>query len=290
MHGLFPTSRIFDYGWPFVYRCDNKREKDFLHSRIRKYVYSRRRGKFNLPSKYQNLVYEVRSLTKSQIRNKLFLVKPGSSLECELFQSTFEYANKLLTKCIWKTPSNSAESMARLVDTHRLAKKDVPRITRKLWPSFPSTSEVVTGMSRSGKTPSGLWTPRFRASHPVTPAIARALPAEATRMINNVIGIRSTVYVPAKFLSWFKLRDGILFLTVRYDLPIGLVRFLTSEWIKCPFNLWLKVPVRYKYYLRHQERSSETERIINLSDAEFDSETDSEEMGSLTSSDYMTLM
>lgn len=73
----------------------------------------------------------------------------------------------------------------------------------------------------------------------------------ATRIVSNVIvGIRSSEEVPKKFLSYFQYRGGFLILTVRHNLPIGLVRFLLGRWCVKPFSLWLRRAVTFKQYLK----------------------------------------
>lgn len=64
----------------------------------------------------------------------------------------------------------------------------------------------------------------------------------------NVLGIRADIEVPKKFLGHFRYRWGFLILT-SFAIPIGLVRFLTSQWIKTPFNLWLNRNVSYRKFL-----------------------------------------
>jgi hypothetical protein len=252
----FPTGKIFDLSWPFKYRCGSERERTFLIGRIRGFVYSRRRGNLKLPNRYQDLLAELSRLTKGQIRQMLYLVKPDLAVDRAALGSTFDYANRVLTRCIWRFSGNLSEDCARQVDTHRLAKRDWPRNPRSLWPSSPSVTELVA-MARSGKVPSSLWKPPRVVNNPPRIRDLHDDVGLATRVIaNNVIGIRSTIAVPRKFLPWFRYRDGILFLTVRYRIPIGLVRLLLSEWIRAPFNLWLKVPCRLKYYLRLQAPSS----------------------------------
>jgi hypothetical protein len=74
----------------------------------------------------------------------------------------------------------------------------------------------------------------------------------ATRIVsNNVVGIRSSVEVPKKFLKYFRYRQNFLILTVNYALPIGLVRFLLGQWCVAPYSLWLRRAVLLKKFLRN---------------------------------------
>lgn len=246
----FPTSKIFDLEWPFHHRCRSEEERTFLISRVRRYAFGRRRGGFKLPSRFRDLVDEVSGYSKAEVRQMIFQVKPEISLECRLLQSTFEFANRVLTRCVWRFSGSISEDCARRVDVHRLAKKDWPRNARSLWPSTPSVSELI-GMSRAGKVPVPLQKPRKLVLDPPTMRDLSTNSRLATRVVaDNVIGIRSSVFVPRMYHPWFKYRDGFLILVVRYSMPIGLVRFLLGAWKTNPFNLWLNVNCRLKHYLR----------------------------------------
>lgn len=246
----FPTHAIFDLAWPFHYRCRSEEERKFLAGRIRNYAYSHRRGKFKLPSRFSDLVDEVSNMSRRDIRSKIYLVTPELSDERRLLSSTFDLANRVLTRCLWNIPRSVSEDCARRVDCHRLSKTEWPRNPGSLWPSSPSVPELIV-MSRSGKVPERLTRfPRVVNNCP-TVQMLRSDRALATRVVSdNVIGIRSSVQVPRKFLPWFRYRNGILFLTVRYSIPIGLVRFLLGEWKRSVHNLWLRAKCHLKYYLR----------------------------------------
>lgn len=249
----FPTREILDLAWPFRYRYRCEGERKFLIGRIQSYVYNHRRGILNLPSRFRDLVDEVSGMTKSHIRERLYRVKPDLAAECRALRATFDYANRVLTRCIWSFSGAISEDCARQVDCHRLGKRDWPRNPRSLWPSSPSVSELLV-MTRSGKVPDRMWKPpKIVVNYPRVKELSTNSALSTRVVANNVIGIRSTVSVPRKFLPWFRYRSGILFLTVRYRIPIGLTRFLLSQWIQNPFNLWLKVNCRLKYYLRLQD-------------------------------------
>lgn len=257
----FPTDKVFDLAWPFHYRCRSEKERKFLAGRIRSYAFNHRRGSFKLPSRFsggRSLVDEVSKLTKGQLRQRLFLVKPDLAVECRLLQATFDYANRVLTRCIWRFSGKISADCARRVDTNRLDKRDWPRNPRSLWPSSPTVTELLA-MTRCGKTPTPLWKPPKLIGNQLRVSDLKWRLKSATRIVSdNVVGLRSTVPVPRKFLPWFRYRDGILFLTVRYSLPAGLVRLVLSQWIRDPFSLWLKVNCRLKYYLRIHEPAGKT--------------------------------
>lgn len=255
----FPQE-MFDLSWPFRYRCRSEKERKFLASRVRTYAYSRRRGNFKLPSRFKSLVDEISKLDKAKLRIMIYKVKPDISVECRLLRSTFDFANRILTKCIWRFTGKVSDDCARQVDTLRLAKRDWPRNSRLLWPSSPSVTELMV-MSRSGKVPERMWKPPkvVNDCYKVRD-VAKSLRLANRVLTDNVIGIRSTITVPRKFLPWFRYRDGILFLSVRYNIPAGLTRFLLAQWITSPFNLWLKTNARLKYYLRLVRREEDLER------------------------------
>jgi hypothetical protein len=122
------------------------------------------------------------------------------------------------------------------------------------WPSFPSIPEWME-MLRKGIDPFE----RPELKIPVGNTGYTRVPrgelhsnyALATRIVANVIvGIRSSVEVPAKFRGYFRYRQNFLILTARAALPIGLVRFLLGRWCRAPYSLWLRRQCTLKQYLR----------------------------------------
>jgi hypothetical protein len=65
----------------------------------------------------------------------------------------------------------------------------------------------------------------------------------------HIVGIRSDIEVPKKFLGHFRYRCGFLILTAP-TLPIGLARFLLARWCIDPTSLWLEWFGTLKMYLR----------------------------------------
>lgn len=93
----------------------------------------------------------------------------------------------------------------------------------------------------------------------------------ATRIVaNNIVGIRSSVEVPRKFLGYFRYRQNFLILTVQHNLPIGLVRFLLGQWCVAPYSLWLRRAVLFKKFLKKVPISLVRQARIRL--AEYSSE------------------
>jgi hypothetical protein len=122
------------------------------------------------------------------------------------------------------------------------------------WPSFPSITEWME-MLRRGLDPFGS---RLQPEPVDSPGFTRVDRSElhdnhvlATKIVkHNIVGIRSSVKIPAKFRGYFRYRHNFLILTVRHNLPVGLVRFLLSHWVVSPFSLWLRRAVSLKKFLR----------------------------------------
>jgi hypothetical protein len=73
----------------------------------------------------------------------------------------------------------------------------------------------------------------------------------ATRIVSSqIVGIRSSVEVPRKFLKYFRYRQNFLILVGRHALPAGLVRFLLGQWCKAPYSLWLRRAVLLRTFLK----------------------------------------
>jgi hypothetical protein len=68
--------------------------------------------------------------------------------------------------------------------------------------------------------------------------------------MRHVVGLRSDVEVPEKYLGYFRYRWGFLILTAPFILPIGLTRFIVSLWVRNPHSLWLEWFGTLKQYLR----------------------------------------
>jgi len=122
------------------------------------------------------------------------------------------------------------------------------------WPSFPSISEWME-MCRKGLDPFArkeLETPVGNIGFTsVSRRETQENPVLMTKIVcNAIVGIRSTEEVPGKYLKYFSYGGNFLILTHRFNLPIGLVRFLTAKWIVKPFSLWLRRSVLFKKFLK----------------------------------------
>jgi len=123
------------------------------------------------------------------------------------------------------------------------------------WPSSPSITEWIE-MVRKGLNPSER--PIYDIGSPNAPGFTKVSKravqvnlALASRIVsNNIVGIRSSVEVPAKYLQYFRYRQNFLILTASWTIPIGLVRFLISQWVQHPYSLWLRRAVAFKTFLK----------------------------------------
>jgi len=119
---------------------------------------------------------------------------------------------------------------------------------RSLWPSSLTINELLEASQRG-------WTEY--PSIPPPPIITRVgvrefngnpfLAKEIVR--RNVVGIRSDLEIPKRYLDHFRYRRNFLILTAPV-IPIGLARFLASVWITDPSSLWLERMVSFKKFLK----------------------------------------
>lgn len=262
LYARFPNHKLFNLSALLEKSCSSPEDRKFLMRRLNSYLNGRRRGNLKLPKRFSELLTCLSNRTKGSIRGMMHAVKPDTSVEHPLPKWAFDYVRRILPSTLWSTTEYSFDSCARRVDVNRLSKRDVPRGAGSLWPSSPTFMEMLEKLRR-GKTSSGLWKPTFGFKNHMSVSELRKNPKLATRIVtDNIIGIRPQVSIPEKFLRWFRYRDGMLFLTVRYSVPIGLVRFLLGQWIRNPFSLWLRVNCRFKYYLKlHRPPSKDGDPI-----------------------------
>jgi hypothetical protein len=246
---VLPIGKVFDLSDLFLQHCADRRDRNVLIGRLNYYLNGRRRGKLNLPSRFQKLEDALRNETRGVIRQMMYTVKPEASADHRAPSSVVSAVRAIAPGHVW-TSTNLVRTMVNRVDTHRFDKKRWPRGSRSAWPSTPSISEMVA-MARCGYTTSGLKKVNIGRSDHMKPRHVQEDLAVATRIVsNNIIGIRDCITIPAPFRHWFRAHSGILFLVVRYNLPAGLVRYLIGQWIKNPFSLWLSVNCRFKQYLK----------------------------------------
>jgi len=156
---------------------------------------------------------------------------------------------------VWTGNSNNTVHRSQRLAVKPLKSSDWPRDPLgPSWPSYPSINEWmdllrrgIDPFSRSGyENPEGNtgYTRVSRRQLSESPELATAIVA------NNIVGIRSSTEIPAKYWGYFRYRWNFLILTGTSALPIGLVRFLLAQWCTSPFSLWLRRAVPLKKFLR----------------------------------------
>jgi hypothetical protein len=234
-----------------VYRLlPDPRDRETLSKRTRNFLYTRRRGRLRLPRRFPKEIQDLTKLSKTQLRTRLYYIKPGSAVRQRIKSSLAEHTHQVIPGGIWNRKSAADFHTANVVGTCRLHKSDWPRITGRQWPSTPTISELLE-MSRRGVTHHGL----TKALHTVENHVKRSQVSDDIRLArkivtNNIVGVRSSIEVRSHWLKYFRYREGFLILTVRHAIPPALVRFLLGRWIKCPTSLWLVDNCRFKYYLK----------------------------------------
>jgi len=268
---FFDRHRIFSPDGRLLKLNLSEADRVKLVRRIRTFVYSRRRGKLRLPRHFPQEVLRLSELTKRQLRDMLYWVKPNQAIECRMDHATFDRIARDFPGILWNAPKKVLGHIGNLVGVNRLGLQDWPRRSRGAWPSTPSITEL-TEMSRLGLVSPGLDNNRITVHNCITSRQMSDDIRLATRVVKaNIVGIRSTVKVQEEFLPNFRYRRGFLILTNRYCIPAGLVRYLLSQWKRNPFNLWLKENCRLKIFLsRHtpsemlREVAGRTVRAISL--------------------------
>lgn len=223
---------------------------NLLH-RVGSYLRGKRPGKLRLPAYFPPEVRALRELSKRQLANVVYWVKPDTSVTHRSPKSMEDFAKQVIPGGIWNRQSHCDSHMANRARCHRLSKTKMPRHARTLWPSTPSVSELLE-MSRRGRSVRGLEpTPSWTVPNCLTRSQVSDDIRLASRIVSQqIVGIRSAVKVQEEFLPYFRYRHGFLILTVRYKIPSGLVRFLLSQWIRFPHNLWIVENRRFRSYLK----------------------------------------
>lgn len=247
---VLSTNEVFNLNGRLLRVLPDQVDRNLLLKRLGSYLTSRRRGKLRLPKYFPQEVRRLSELPKRYLRTFVYWVKPNTSIEQRLPKRVFGHISRNFPGMIWNGPSETLNHMANVVGTLRLRKTDWPGISRYRWPSTPSFSEMLV-MSRRGFITHGL----DRTCYTVRNCMTRKALSDDIRLATkvvayNIVGIRSSVEIEEKWLPWFRYSSGILFLTVRHNLPAGLVRSLLSIWKRNPFNLWLKENCLLKNFLR----------------------------------------
>lgn len=249
---LFPSKELFELNGRLLRLLPEQSDRLTLSRRVESYLRSRRRGKFRLPVHFPSEVQAFSKLTKSQLRKVMYWVKPNHGIHCRLNKSTMDHASRYVPGMLWSCPENLSEHCVNTVDVARLCATDWPRITRNQWPSTPSISELLEMSRRGISVPPQDKLPITVDNCARWSDLSNDIRFASKLVAKNIIGIRSSVGIKDEFRPWFRYRNGFLILTVRYNLPAGLVRFLLGQWKVAPFNLWLKEKCRLKIFLRRQ--------------------------------------
>jgi hypothetical protein len=123
----------------------------------------------------------------------------------------------------------------------------IGRDGRRLWPSYPTASEVLLG---------GADIIRRRELILADETIKRPrreLNMSDPSLINNILGVRADERVPIEYLAFFEYRWDMLILTRRENLPRPFRKFLIGLWNRRRHSLWLRRAVPLVTYLRNSE-------------------------------------
>lgn len=250
------TRRIFDLDGGLLKALPKQSDRTLLRSRISQWLSGLRRGKLRLPDHFPQEVRRITELSKTQVRRSQYWMKSSTEIHHRIPRTMVTWLRKVAPSTIWATNGKVPIVYANSVGLPRLNKREIPRNPRTLWPPVQTFSEMLY-CSRTGKSlPVQDNFKRLKVFNHLSPLDVHKHCDLATRIVRrNVVGIRFEMEVPRKFLRHFRYRDGFLILTVRHCLPIGLVRFLLSQWIKCPNSLWLLEQVRFKTFLKRKRFS-----------------------------------
>lgn len=244
------TSRLFELSGWILQALPDESDRKLLRTRLVKKLTSVRRGNLKLPAHFPPEVVSLTSLTKSQLRSRAFYVTGETLNYSKPNRRTVEYIKQVLPgECIRSVYGSVAVHEWQRKMVKPLSESDWPRLgTKPAWPSTPTLSESLE-MARRGLSPRAIYKPN-PAQHGISVAEFNSNVGLRANLINQqIVGVRSDIKVPKRFLGHFRYRWNFLILTSP-QLPSGLVRFLTGLWIRNPHNLWLREKCRFKSYLK----------------------------------------
>jgi len=251
--------KIFSLSGWILRALPEESDRETLSRRLVNKLTGRRRGRLYLPRHFPPEVARLSNMTVSQLRQTVYWLKAGDGADLRITNAQANFALSVLPEGRIRTVygDNSVHVRQRgLVGD--LPASEWPRLgTRALWPSSPTVPELLQ-MSRRGKTarPMDVKSTVGRALNPISLAEQRSNPDLCKRIVTkNVLGIRSDVKIPDKYLGHFRYRWNFLILTSRHNPPIGLARFLTAQWIRMPHNLWLLDKSSFRSYLKKTDRA-----------------------------------
>jgi hypothetical protein len=226
-------------------------DRELLSRRLGEFLSRKRRGKLRLPRRFPESVHALSYLTRGQIRRMAYWVNPSMSASCTVDHRTARIMHCLAGSMIWTRVTDPVPSGHEAV-VRRLPSKLAPRSTREVWPSAPDLFEI-TAQSRSGRIALLQDNLPLKVNNCLTRKAVSDDIRLATRIVRQqIVGIRTGMGVPEKFLGYFRRRHGFLILSTRYNLPSGLVRFLLAKWIVVPTSLWLVEPCPFRTFLRRR--------------------------------------
>lgn len=211
-----------------------------------------RRGPLKVPDHFPEVVKRLSRLTKSQLRDTVYWCHTNERTDYSLNQRLISYIRQVQPGgCIRTVNRNLSVHLRQSELVKPLPVSDWPRLgTRAAWPSTPTLIESLE-MGRRGLAPEPIKTVREPVKYRITRAHFNSDVGMRARLISHqIVGIRSDIEVPKKFLGYFSYRWEFLILSVRHNLPAGLVRFLTGQWIRNPHNLWLREKYSFKNFLK----------------------------------------
>jgi len=252
------TDNLFGLAGWLAEALPSTSDRNTVKSRVANFVTGVRRGRLRLPEHFAPEVRALANLTKSELRRCVYYVKPQNADGLRLPKSLSTYIRQVM-------PGGCVRSVHGCPTVHEWQRKAVrplpesgwPRLgTKPAWPSTPTITELLE-MSRRGLTPLPIRKHRHTMLHRVSMAQFRADPELCRSVVSdNVIGIRSDIRVPSKYLDYLSYRWGFLILDIRQrELPTGLARFVAGQWIRNPGNLWLQDKCSLKTFLRETPRT-----------------------------------
>lgn len=252
-----PNPEIFELGSQFLRPLTAETDRRLLRHRIAQKLSGARRGRLRLPLHFPSEVRKLTELTTSQLRKTVYAFRADDSTGNTVDHCVVDFARRVVPDGRLRTVrGDNAVHVRQSNMVHPCKISDWPRLgTRPAWPSSPTIKESLV-MARKGLVAPPLQIGVMPAKRRITLSEVKSNADLRARIIaTNVVGIRSDVKVPDKYLGYFRYRWSMLLLTCSYHMPIGLVRFLTGQWIRCPHNLWLQDKTSFKNFLKKTDRT-----------------------------------
>lgn len=251
---MLDEKRFLDFS-SAVHRLLDDKQKALLASRLGKYLDRNRRGRLNLPKWFPKPFQALRDLSRAQIAKWAYWTNSSMSTYGLVSTSTAGFLHRAAPGGIWTRTSVSLVQKDQSEVVKRLPRRLAPRVASAVWPSTPDIFEMLEMSRRGISIPS-----RDKVPITVKDCLSRRAVSDDIRIATllvrqQIVGLRSSVEVPRKFLGHFRRLHGFLILTTRFSIPAGLVRFLLAQWVCCPTSLWLVQPISFKSYLKRYRAS-----------------------------------